>query len=177
MFGAAYFSGVFESRNGIEKHSLLLSDVHSNSLSLPIASLCHPMYLGLLCFCYGAICRGRQKTESIRSPGRLPTRFTALNSHRRPCLKCFWRCARVLFFLPTSSLVCLLPSINLFVCFLPSTKDHDFFPAPIGFRDTRFGCMRWQHLGEPGNRRCWPLPEPGSCCICTRTSFKVCVGV
>jgi hypothetical protein len=75
-FGAAYFSGVFESRNGIEKHSLLLSPVHSNRLSLPIASLCHPMYLGLLCFCSGAICRGRKKTESIRSPGRLPTRFT-----------------------------------------------------------------------------------------------------
>jgi hypothetical protein len=100
-----------------------------------------------------------------------------LNSHRRPCLKCFWRCARVLFFLPTSSLVCLLPSINLFVCFLPSTKDHDFFPAPIGFCDTQFGCMCWQHLGEPGNRRCWPLPEPGSCCICTRTNLKVCVGM
>jgi hypothetical protein len=75
--GLPIFSGVFESRNGIEKHSLLLSPVHSNSLSLPIASLCHPMYLGLLCFCSGAICRGRKKTENIRSPGRLPMRFTA----------------------------------------------------------------------------------------------------
>jgi hypothetical protein len=116
-----FFSAVFESRNGIEKHfafgcpfkQLCLFQSHRSAIQCTLA-----MAFFASALVHFAEDGRRPKASDCPDGSSSPwqrARFTA--SHHRPCLKCFWRCARVLFFLRRRSFVCSRRSISSFVSF------------------------------------------------------------